>query len=736
MKKYILALLLFLLFIPIMVLAEDSDKISVSSIIIEEKTNNVLEIDDPSASNISLSMEEVGDKIKYKITIKNDSDDDYEFDKDSFNISSDYIDYVFELEDDSYIISAKSSKILYLTVKYINQIPDNIFSNGVYNDNVSISLTLISKEKVIVIDNVVDNNSNEEEPIIENKIINISNSINNPETEDIAIGLLIVIMIVSLITCIIFRKKINKMLKILIIGIIIAIPISAYAIYKCNLDIKINVRIKQPVPLNDYIYWALQDNNSDNINETLVIADHEVNGKLKGSFEGDTVFEDYWDIPWIANEFEDENNLSYNVNNIVIDGEVAPKSTAYWFSGVGYNSNEMTTNLGDLITDNVTNMAFMFMAFGSNVDNLSLDLNSWDTLKVTNMSNLFLGFGNNSNNIDLKIDKWNTIDVTDMSFMFNNFASHTNNVVIDISNFNTRNVKNMRAMFLNTGYFSNSISLNLGSFNTSKVTEMNSLFSNFGYNASSCSISDISGLDTSKVTSMNSLFSRTCYSANKFKIDISKWNVRNVTDFKYFLYDSGYNATNWEVGNLSKWDTSKVTNMEYMFDSAGHNSTVWDIGDISKWNTSNVTSMANTFNNVAVNVNKFELDLANWNTSKVTNMYRMFHGLCNKSVECSLKNISNFDTSNVTNMKETFKGVAFVADTFKLDISNWNMSKVDNLTDFVAATGYSATNWEIIIPKNNGNGIDNLETVLYGKNTSVKYDSSHLREGRLFTLAS
>ena len=67
MKKFILPILLFLMFIPLVVNAEtcDTDKISISSIAIESKSDNVEELSEATASgkniNLNISMSEVGD---------------------------------------------------------------------------------------------------------------------------------------------------------------------------------------------------------------------------------------------------------------------------------------------------------------------------------------------------------------------------------------------------------------------------------------------------------------------------------------------------------------------------------------------------------------------------------------------------------------------------------------------------------------------------------------------------
>ena len=99
MKKIILPILLFLLFIPLYVNAEacDTDKITISSITLEDKSDGVEELDKATANgkniNLNLSMSEVGDSIEYKFIVKNNSNEDYELDKTSLKLNSDYINY-------------------------------------------------------------------------------------------------------------------------------------------------------------------------------------------------------------------------------------------------------------------------------------------------------------------------------------------------------------------------------------------------------------------------------------------------------------------------------------------------------------------------------------------------------------------------------------------------------------------------------------------------------------------
>ena len=77
MKKMLQFIIVCILFIPLLVNAEtcDNDKVTISSITLEDKSNNVEELDNATTSNnninINLNMSNVGDNIKYKFIVNN-----------------------------------------------------------------------------------------------------------------------------------------------------------------------------------------------------------------------------------------------------------------------------------------------------------------------------------------------------------------------------------------------------------------------------------------------------------------------------------------------------------------------------------------------------------------------------------------------------------------------------------------------------------------------------------------
>ncbi len=246
MKKFILQILLFLMFIPFVVNAEtcDTDKITISSITVESKSDNVEELDEATASgkniNFNLSMTNLGDNIEYKIVVKNDSNKDYLLDKNSFNISSDYIEYNIESEDNSYVVKANSSKTVYLKINYANEVPDEAYETGKYNDNKTIKVNLSTGDT-----------------------INVPDTLKNPNTGDSLIFIVFLILIISGTSFIILKK--TKYIKyiILIIGTIITIPISAYALCKFEIIIESNIIIRQTREVVFYKQWSVFDESEE-----------------------------------------------------------------------------------------------------------------------------------------------------------------------------------------------------------------------------------------------------------------------------------------------------------------------------------------------------------------------------------------------------------------------------------------------------------------------------------------
>ena len=143
---------------------------------------------------------------------------------------------------------------------------------------------------------------------------------------------------------------------------------------------------------------------------------------------------------------------------------------------------------------------------------------------------------------------------------------------------------------------------------------------------------DFNDVDVSNIDSFCNDKEEGIFEETKFKhIDISDWNVSNVTDMHYMFSDCEELES---VGDISKWDVSSVTNMSYMFCGCKK---LKSVVDISKWDVSNVTNMEFMFNSC----NNFNQDLSGWNVSKVIYMGGMFYDCKSFNQDISKWNVSN-----------------------------------------------------------------------------------------------
>ena len=245
MKKIMISLLLIILLMPVFVNAEtcDLDKISISSITMENKSDTVTELDEANASgkNISLKLDMVNveDNINYKITIKNDSKSDYELDNNSFNSGSEYIVYSVKSEDNNNIVKAKSSKSFLLNVQYKNKIPEDKFINGEFNYSKNLKLVLSA------------------------------DSLKNPNTFNSIIFVVIILLFLSIITLISIKKK-KTPKSIVLLGLLL-IPISVNAVckYEININSKIIIEGKDLYEVDNGPYYNI---NKDKKYPTLAVA--------------------------------------------------------------------------------------------------------------------------------------------------------------------------------------------------------------------------------------------------------------------------------------------------------------------------------------------------------------------------------------------------------------------------------------------------------------------------------
>jgi len=256
--KYLKYLLIILL-VPFIVLAEECD---VSNITITSMEQNSIEgntevISDPTFEdrtiNLDLKMYEVGDSISYDMTIKNDSEEDYMIDEDTFKTNSDYIEYTLKTKDNTNVVKANSTKEVSLIVTYKKEVDDSLLTNNKFNASNSLKLSLNTSEKeqpldVITTDNIKESLDPQE--------------VKNPITSVSSMMLISTILLTSIVILYILIKRKNRYTKYLLIILSMLLIPTVYAICTCNIEVESTIEIEKKPKLFDTIANIAKKDNS------------------------------------------------------------------------------------------------------------------------------------------------------------------------------------------------------------------------------------------------------------------------------------------------------------------------------------------------------------------------------------------------------------------------------------------------------------------------------------------
>ena len=373
------------------------------------------------------------------------------------------------------------------------------------------------------------------------------------------------------------------------------------------------------------------------------------------------------------NELPDWDTDSSNVTAIYIDQsfkeyEISSKSTAKWFYGL----------------DDVTKF--------SGITNINLK-------SVTHLNSMFhrLSYDAESEFI-LDLENWNIGDglledeKINMNSMFELAGNHASTFEIKLSDWDVSKVSTMESMFYSSGYYAKEYRLNLSNWDTSSVTNMNRMFT-FA-NGDTCLLEcDNNDYSTFMLGDINT------HMVNIDDRQYKAWNVSNVKNMDSMFYGAFRIARNFEL-EISRWNISQLTDISSMFAYAGTESETWNIGNINTqdniilsdnstpytaWNVSNVEEMDSMFSFTAPNASEFNLDLSKWDTSNVTTMSGMFqadvinmncYGSSNNRL-WKVEGLKNFNVKNVETMSYMFAGLCSNFISEPLDLSGW---QTDSLT--------------------------------------------------------
>ena len=172
-------------------------------------------------------------------------------------------------------------------------------------------------------------------------------------------------------------------------------------------------------------------------------------------------------------------------------------------------------------------------------------ISSWDTSKVTNLSHCFQGCDYLQS---LDLSSWDTSKVTNLEACFEGCSSLQS---LDLSGWDTSKVTSLKYCFEGC-HVSNMLDLSMLDF--SSIT---SLFYTF-------SGSSVAKLKLPELREGNNLKDMYCTWYNNYniqKLDLSKFNTKNVTEFGWCFAG----ATNLEWLDISGFDLSSATSVDSFF---------------------------------------------------------------------------------------------------------------------------------------------------------------------------
>ncbi len=652
MKKVLFFLLTF---IPFFIYAEtcDENSITIKSV---EMDNNIPSISEVSKqeikdNNVSLNinMIEVGKTARYKIVLENNSTSNYEIG--SNDVSTDYIDYSIKTDDDSKVIKAKSTKVVYIEASYKNEVLPDDYDSGVFKANQSVQLSLSKSDAI------------------------------NPNTGNVYIICAVAIFLMSgmALYVLLKNKAYSKILIITAIAVSI-VPLCTYALCKYNININLNINLIKPKT-------AMFD-----LGAKVNFAMKQLSGTIGADVNADDViktwdanYDDYKESYYVAGVSRDfiitsikkADHLSENDNHVVVSTEESEVPIYMWF--------EQTNKDIELYDDTTVKEGIIYWYSEANIIYLN-----------PNSSEMFADISNLSDFNDIIL--FNSSKVTNMVDMFYFTGENAKITTLDLTGWDTSNVEYFSFTFDSLGWRSKSLSLDLTGWDTSSGKYFNFMFQSLGETSDEWNLKGIEDWNMEKALTVERMFSASGTETKEYVIDISNWKTPNLKDMSDFLWDAGYDATTWSIGDLSDWDVSSVEIFDGVFIGAGGKSTNWSIGDLSNWDVSNGTNMRYMFYATGRYTDTWDVgDLSNWDTSNVTNMNSMFLEAGEEARIFDISFVSNWNVSEVTTMHEMFSNSGEHATHCSVgDLSNWDTPKVTDMSDMFREAGSTATTWNNI----------------------------------------
>lgn len=369
----------------------------------------------------------------------------------------------------------------------------------------------------------------------------------------------------------------------------------------------------------------------------------------------------------------------------------------------------------DLSNWNLSKMTDMGLTFKTCRSLTSIiGLSDWNMSNVVDINSMFAYC---EKLVTLDLSKWDVSNVTTIDAMFGMCTSLSN---LDISNWNVSKIEDMYDVFMGCSEL-----ITIGDLSNWDVSNVKYMGGMFQHCYKLTTIGDLSNWNTFKLERTQAMFLQ-CSELSSIG-NISNWDVSNVTTTKC-MFENCPKLTG--IGDLANWDTSSCTDLSFMFWGA---SSIGEI-DVSKWDVSQVT----TFDHFAAHAGLRRKGIENWNTSSAVNMNAMFHNCAEEELDLSgydvsnvqifgqmfenspnlkrIKGLENWDTSSGLGFEEMF-GRCYKLE--EVDLSSFDTSKAKNGVE-------GSPNGHLTATLNNMfYSCNNLKKVTVGPNFSINGDGTN-----------
>lgn len=531
MKKLltnIICLLFLLLLIPTVVLAEDSCenmKARIKSISVENSEGEVIETKDPKYDdqNISLDLKfyKLHSNVRYKVTVKNDSNDSYYID--SQDILKNYVHYRIELIDNNNQIKPNGETSFYLIAAYDKEVPPEEITGDSYTDN--------NKVEFLVTD------------------VPISGVV-NPTTSHSKLFVIFILSIVAL--GLVYQHKLGKKesLSLFILGAFL-LPYAINGMCKYNINLATNVEIKNK-DINVCAYDGEVTKGAEYVN-----GDYTYRYKQKKTENGWVdIVEDGWGVALTTNNTFKP--IESSVCDAVNQKPVVERSYMERTPREELDYLTTSSNFRNGFENGVTATLFEKLTILNNKTIPSYAIKSWD---VSNKRNGSIQAWYTDEDSDGKFELYigsngGVLANPDMSYYFYGFENIEETK--DLNNLDVSGVVNMNGFMGAYAQNCNKFEIDVSKWDTRNVSDMSILFTNTGINADTFIIKGLNKWNVSNVTTMSGMFAGAGRFANKFSIgQLTSWDTRKVTNMSQMFNYAGENATDWEsLGEFNVYEAN------------------------------------------------------------------------------------------------------------------------------------------------------------------------------------